>query len=100
MSHLSCRCTLCTRKLDPCLLQAEHSLDLLLWYVLMFLQVHVAYQTSGCIAVHDHDALRHMDFVHSFEVAGGGISVQKARTLEALQTFIHNKHRGQVRRSG
>jgi glucosamine-6-phosphate deaminase len=25
--------------------------------------VHIAYQTSGNIAVHDHDALRHIDFV-------------------------------------
>ena len=66
----------------------------------MILQVHVAYQTSGCIAVHDHDALRHIDFMHRFEVANGGISNQKARTLEALQTVIGCKKPGQVRRPG
>ena len=81
------------------MLQAKHSLDLLLWCVFMSLQVHVAYQTSGCIAVHDHDALRHIDFVHSFEIANGGISNQKALTMKALQTVIRNKKPGQVRRS-
>ena len=81
------------------MLQAKHSLDLLLWCVFMSLQVHVAYQTSGCIAVHDHDALRHIDFVHSLEVADGGISSQKAQTLEAMQTVILYKKPGQVRHS-
>ena len=57
----------------------------------------MAYQTSGCIAVHDHDALRHTDFMHSFEVANGGNSAQTARTLETLQTFVRKKKRGQVR---
>ena len=80
-----------------CLLQSEHSLDLLLWCVLYAQQVHVAYQTSGCIAVHDHDALRHMDFMHSFAAANGGDAAQTSRTLETLQTFVRNKKRGQVR---
>ncbi len=29
-------------------------------------EVHVAYQTSGNIAVHDHDALRFTEFIHEF----------------------------------
>ncbi|MFT6810631.1 MAG: glucosamine-6-phosphate deaminase, partial [Saprospiraceae bacterium] len=29
-------------------------------------EVHVAYQTSGNIAVHDHDAMRHMEFFSEF----------------------------------
>ena len=29
-------------------------------------EVHVAYQTSGNIAVHDHDALRYLEFVQEF----------------------------------
>ncbi|CAK0786248.1 hypothetical protein CVIRNUC_009461 [Coccomyxa viridis] len=59
-------------------------------------EVHVAYQTSGCIAVHDHDALRHMDFMHSFAAASGGDAAQTSRTLKTLQTFVRNKKRGQV----
>ena len=98
MSHLSCNPPYVRgSRLELCLLQSEHSLDLLLWCVLYAQQVHVAYQTSGCIAVHDHDALRHMDFMHSFAAASGGDAAQTSRTLKTLQTFVRNKKRGQVR---
>jgi glucosamine-6-phosphate deaminase len=33
--------------------------------------VHVAYQTSGNIAVHDHDAMRFMEFVQEYAAATG-----------------------------
>lgn len=67
----------------PCLITERH------------MQVHVAYQTSGCIAVHDHDALRHLDFVERFS---SGLNAAAASTLHAeIKAFISQKKPGQVK---
>ena len=59
------------------------------------LQVHVAYQTSGCIAVHDHDALRHLDFMRSF-AEHSGTSLDEIFQYEAVQRSVHCKKPGEV----
>ena len=59
------------------------------------LQVHVAYQTSGCIAVHDHDALRHLDFMRSF-AEHSGTSLDDILQYEAVQRSMHCKKPGEV----
>lgn len=47
-------------------------------------EVYVAYMTSGNIAVFDHDALRHIDFVLEFQKL---FHPDNAATLEHLQTM-------------
>ena len=46
-------------------------------------EVHVAYQTSGNIAVHDHDALRYLEFHQEFceSQGAGGDGFQKRQDL-------------------
>ena len=61
-------------------------------------EVHVAYQTSGNIAVFDHDALRFADFVSDFNrlagiVPSGG---QPTRLERHIEEFLRNKKPGQV----
>nr|WP_206293323.1 glucosamine-6-phosphate deaminase [Humisphaera borealis] len=59
-------------------------------------EVHVAYQTSGNIAVFDEAALRHADFVREF-AAAFGLTDQIVQTMEdRLESFIRNKQPGQV----
>jgi glucosamine-6-phosphate deaminase len=58
--------------------------------------VHVAYQTSGNIAVFDADAIRFTDFARDFaQLIGAG-----TREVEAIEShineFVHNKEPGQV----
>ncbi|MGI9541876.1 MAG: glucosamine-6-phosphate deaminase [Cyclobacteriaceae bacterium] len=59
-------------------------------------EVHVAYQTSGNIAVFDDDVVRFMDFArdfnHTFEYEDGDIGEMYSSVLE----FINNKTPGQV----
>ena len=60
-------------------------------------EVHVAYQTSGNIAVFDDEAVRHTDFVtefcHTFEM----FSEQEAQRIEdAIQSFVHTKQPGEI----
>ena len=58
--------------------------------------VHIAYQTSGNIAVFDDDAIRFCEFVADFNRA---FDVDKRRTeqLEShVETFLKNKDAGQV----
>jgi glucosamine-6-phosphate deaminase len=59
-------------------------------------EVHVAYQTSGNIAVFDDAALRHADFVAEFSrVFGTG--EDKAQTIEQqIEGFIRRKKPGEV----
>ena len=59
------------------------------------LQVHVAYQTSGCIAVHDHDALRHLDFMRSF-AEHSGTSLDDIFQYGAVQRSVRCKKPGEV----
>ena len=58
--------------------------------------VHVAYQTSGNIAVFDDAAMRHADFVA--EAAGSlGLDVEKAEQVrDQLASFVKNKEPGEV----
>ncbi|HVT28821.1 MAG TPA: glucosamine-6-phosphate deaminase [Lacipirellulaceae bacterium] len=59
-------------------------------------EVHVAYQTSGNIAVFDDDAIRFADFVADFNTHFD-VSPQRAAELEAhVEEFLRNKKPGQV----
>lgn len=58
--------------------------------------VHVAYQTSGSIAVFDDDVLRFADFVRECNQIFD-LEVQQSVTLEKhIENFIKNKQPGQV----
>lgn len=63
--------------------------------------VHVAYQTSGNIAVWDDSAIRHADFVaefaHAFKDRLGDLGKQAAEAIEkSVEEFVTRKHAGQV----
>ena len=59
-------------------------------------EVHVGYQTSGNIAVFDHDAIRFADFAADFNRAFG-IDDERSAELEAhIEQFLKNKKPGQV----
>jgi len=59
--------------------------------------VHVAYQTSGNIAVWDESALRHVDFVTEFAQAFPQLGKEFADRLEQnIEQFIAKKQAGQV----
>lgn len=59
-------------------------------------EVHVAYQTSGNIAVWDDNALRHVDFVREFAHAFPQFGEEYAAKLEeAVEAFLARKHPGQ-----
>ncbi len=60
-------------------------------------RVHVAYMTSGNIAVHDHDARRFVDFVHEF-LSHFGSPAEQGRTAtvkERVNQFLDAKKPGQ-----
>lgn len=60
-------------------------------------EVHVAYQTSGNIAVWDEEAVRHCNFVtefcHAFELFS---EADAQRIEEAVQSFVAKKKPGEV----
>ncbi len=59
--------------------------------------VHVAYQTSGNIAVFDANALRHADFVQEFCQAFKVFGAEQADRIEdAIQSFVKEKDPGEV----
>ena len=59
-------------------------------------QVHVAYQTSGNIAVFDDDAIRYAEFAVEYNRASGG-DPNRTSELEAhIEEFLKNKQAGQV----
>ncbi len=59
-------------------------------------EVHVAYQTSGNIAVFDSDAIRFAEFASSF-AAMFGLGAEPAAKLEGqIEEFIKNKKPGQI----
>ncbi len=59
-------------------------------------EVHVAYQTSGNIAVFDDDAIRFCEFFSDFHQEFG-LSTEAARELECrLEACLKNKSAGQV----
>jgi len=58
--------------------------------------VHVAYQTSGNIAVWDESAIRHADFVREFAQVFPTLGKEFAARLEAtIEEFISHKKAGQ-----
>ncbi|MBK7403975.1 MAG: glucosamine-6-phosphate deaminase [Phycisphaerales bacterium] len=61
-------------------------------------EVHVAYQTSGNIAVFDAAAERHADFVQEFCAAFGiGEGAERSsRIAQGIQQFLHDKKSGEV----
>lgn len=59
-------------------------------------EVHVAYQTSGNIAVFDEDAIRFCEFVGEFN-REFDVNLDRIRELEAhVEEFLKNKAAGQV----
>ena len=64
---------------------------------LLCAQVHVAYQTSGNIAVWDEDVLRFADFAAQFGAAMGIESSHAAAIAANIETFLNKKSSGQVR---
>lgn len=62
-------------------------------------EVHVAYQTSGNIAVHDHDALRYIEFHHELSsLHGNDHSTEKnLKLIKFLKGNTVNKNTPEVR---
>jgi len=58
--------------------------------------VHVAYQTSGNIAVFDADAIRFADFAADFNTIFGISAEQAARVEQHIEEFLRKKKPGQV----
>jgi glucosamine-6-phosphate deaminase len=59
-------------------------------------EVHTAYQTSGCIAVHDDDVFRYLDFATEFDETVD-INTEKIDELYAsIKRFINSKHPGET----
>ncbi len=59
-------------------------------------EVHVAYQTSGNIAVFDDDAIRFCEFVADFNNQFGVDPQRTAELEEHIEEFLKNKQAGQV----
>jgi glucosamine-6-phosphate deaminase len=60
-------------------------------------EVHVAYQTSGNIAVWDESALRHVDFVRELAAAFPSLGRDSAERIEEkIESFIHRKRPGEI----
>ena len=59
-------------------------------------EVHVAYQTSGNIAVFDEAALRHADFVREYARAFGLGEQQAERIEDQIERFVARKQPGEV----
>ncbi len=59
-------------------------------------EVHVAYQTSGNIAVFDHDAVRFADFVADFNRIAGIDTERSMKLAQHVENFLRNKKPGQV----
>jgi glucosamine-6-phosphate deaminase len=57
-------------------------------------EVHVAYQTSGNIAVHDHDALRFAEFVKEMEEVSPHPNQETIDKANKWIDFINSKHEG------
>jgi glucosamine-6-phosphate deaminase len=58
--------------------------------------VHVAYQTSGNIAVFDDDVIRFVDFVSDFETSLGKPKEESLKLYERILSQIKNKVPGQI----
>jgi glucosamine-6-phosphate deaminase len=58
-------------------------------------EVHVAYQTSGNIAVWDETADRHVDFVEAF-CRAFGVGTKTSEIAETIRSFLRSKAAGEV----
>jgi glucosamine-6-phosphate deaminase len=58
--------------------------------------VHVAYMTSGNVAVHDHDAVRFTNFVSEFNQTFGLAADATAALQQKIQDFLATKRSGQI----
>jgi len=59
-------------------------------------EVHVAYQTSGNIAVHDYDAMRFLEFIKEFSTEGELMTEDAKKNLNKAERFLRNKQAHQV----
>ena len=59
-------------------------------------EVHVAYQTSGNVAVFDDDAIRYAEFMAEFNRRFGIDPEQTAKLEEHVENFLRHKEPGQV----
>lgn len=59
-------------------------------------EVHIAYQTSGNIAVFDDDTIRFAEFVSDYCARFGLLSARITELEEHVETFLKNKQPGQV----
>ena len=57
-------------------------------------EVHVAYQTSGNIAVHDFDALRYAEFMREFKASQGTLDETAAALYDKIIHFLNTKDSG------
>lgn len=57
--------------------------------------VHVAYQTSGNIAVHDHDALRFTEFMLEYSETQGLLTEDNEKKYKKILRFFKNKKQGE-----
>ncbi len=53
--------------------------------------VHVAYQTSGNIAVHDHDVIRYIEFIHEYGAETDLLKEEGEKLLKKARKSINNK---------
>jgi glucosamine-6-phosphate deaminase len=58
-------------------------------------EVHVAYQTSGNIAVHDHDVRRFAEFLKEFAIAQGLDDSELEKKYKKVLRFLKNKKQGE-----
>ncbi len=54
-------------------------------------EVHVAYQTSGNIAVHDHDALKYIEFLQELGVDQKLLKTESKKFVSNAQKFLKTK---------
>jgi glucosamine-6-phosphate deaminase len=59
-------------------------------------EVHVAYQTSGNIAVHDFDALRYAEFMLEFAETQGILAADDKKRYRSIIKFLNNKGPGEI----
>ncbi len=59
-------------------------------------EVHVAYQTSGNVAVHDHDAVRFLEFFTEFGTSEGIMGTEGDQRIADLQKFLSQKKSDQI----
>lgn len=62
--------------------------------------VHVAYQTSGNIAVHDHDALRYIEVLREFGGAKGLLGDENLQLLQKLEKGLKGEPSKQIDKPG